>query len=656
MENQQISLQFSSEGLKVVYAHYDRSEPFSFRVFDGFDSLRVLTYSASIPMTVKMLHMFATFECVFGYEGVMHDFGTILAFQKDLSERLLVAVKGLDDKRQQFILEKVTHGQARFFVVKDAIAHSKIYLLESAEKRRVIVGSANLSERAFSGRQAETLLVFDDETAWTHYSKEYDTVLQHSTCEVKLPDLARQEVPLEDVAIIQDVKQSKTGLTLYVNTDTPTATVPVIVRKVERLAEQYNDITKAVVKPKGPRLEITPRVVGTIIQLVKSHRARNEEIQEPSWLSIIRDTNKVLLSGKEMSLDVSPEAVQSDVECFVEYFENFKKGFYGNVPRHQKDYFMFMSWFYFSPFVCDLRNHAAATDKFIFDYPMFAVLFGKSNSGKTRLIETLMKSMFGEWSFVDKQYFTSSNLRGLRLTKKRFPVVFDDVDRNRFTQYGTDIVKDETFMLEEYPPFVLSMNAENQGFSTEIIKRCLMLYTSASLPDDAEKSRELYESIAVLRKRITTALYREYLRRVLARLATENLPGDMLKFSSQILSGIFKEHQQNPLPNWCAVTSIVDYQGRKYERTQMDLRKLYETNRPIWEIRRDEVILRVPQSEAYSFRRDIPDWLLMSGSKAGQMVFDKRALEAFLGMSFRRWWFPFRKKPVSQSPNIQTRA
>lgn len=644
MENPQISMKLSSDSLNVVYAHYDRSEPFSFRIFEGFDSIRVLTYSASIPMTVRMLNMFETFECIFGYEGVIQDFGTILAFQKEFTERLRVAVKGLDDQRKQFILEKVTTGQARFFVVRDAVAHSKIYLLEGNNNRRVIVGSANLSERAFSGKQYETLLVFDDENAWNHYAKEYETVLKHSTSEVRLPDLIREEVSLEDVAIMQDVKQSKANTILYVNTDATVANVPVIVRKVERLAEQYNDITKAVVKPKGSRLELTPKIVGTIIQLVKSQRARAEEIQEPDWLSIYRDTGKVILSGKEVSLDVKREEVQSDVDCFIEYFENFRKGFYGNVVRHQKDYFMFMSWFYLSPFVCDLRNNAQATNKFIFDYPMFAVLFGKSNSGKTCLIQMLMTSMFGKWSFVDKEYFTTRNLRSLRVTKKRFPVVFDDVDRNRFNLYGADIVKDEMFMMEEYPPFVLSMNAENQGFSTEIIKRSLMLYTSASLPDNAEKARELYESIAVLRKKMSTALYREYLHRVLDRFATEDLPGDMLKFSSQILSSIFTEHHQGRLPTWCAVTSIADYNGKKYERVQMDLKKLYETNRAIWEIRKDEVIIRVPQNESYSFRRDIPDWLLRPGSKAGQYVFDRRALEEFMGISFRRWVFPFRRK------------
>jgi hypothetical protein len=138
LQDQQISLQFSSEGLKVVYAHYDRSEPFSFQIFQGFHSLRVLTYSASIPMTVRMLNLFESFECVFGYEGVIQDFGTILAFQKDLSERLLVAVKSLDDERKQFIYEKVTHGKARFWVVRTLLL-TQDYLLEGEGKKRVIV-------------------------------------------------------------------------------------------------------------------------------------------------------------------------------------------------------------------------------------------------------------------------------------------------------------------------------------------------------------------------------------------------------------------------------------------------------------------------------------------------------------------------------------
>ena len=259
----------------------------------------------------------------------------------------------------------------------------------------MIVGSANFSERAFSGRQAETLLVFEDDMAWKHYAHEYETVLTQASCEIIIPEITRKEVALEDLPIVQETKKSKTPVTLYVNTDTITAEVPVIVRKVERLADQYNDVTKAAVKPKAGRFEITPRIIGTVVQLVKSHKVKNEAIQEPTWLSIYRETGKVLLSGKEIPLTPNRDSVSTDVHYWVEYFENFKKGFHGDVSKHQKDYFMFMSWFYLSPFICDLRNNAIISDKFIFDYPMFAILFGKSNSGKTSLIQTLMMSMFG---------------------------------------------------------------------------------------------------------------------------------------------------------------------------------------------------------------------------------------------------------------------
>ena len=61
----------AEQGLQVVTAKFQGVEPFSWNLFDGFDRMRVLTYSASAPMIVKILdrHPLAFFECVFGYEG-----------------------------------------------------------------------------------------------------------------------------------------------------------------------------------------------------------------------------------------------------------------------------------------------------------------------------------------------------------------------------------------------------------------------------------------------------------------------------------------------------------------------------------------------------------------------------------------------------------
>ena len=443
--------------------------------------------------------------------------------------------------------------------------------------------------------------------------------------------------------LMQEAQQSKTGLTVLINRDVAATTVPIVIRTVEKLADHYRPQIQPLTKPQHGQVHLTREIVGKIVQLVKSQK-RTEQTQEPTSLSLFRDTQKVLLSGREISLSPGWTDVQSDVACFIEYFENFRKGFLGDVAQHQKDYYLFLCLFYFSTLICDLRNQAIVEKGYIFDFTLFAVLYGKSNCGKTRLIETVMKSMFGYFSFVEKGYFTRTNLWDLFRSNKRFPVVFDDVEKKRFTDHAMDIIKDETTLKEEYPAYVLSMNAEDHSFSTEVRKRCLILYTRASLPDNTDLAKDLFRSVKSIQRRVSTALYREYLRRVLDRLSNDPLPLDILKFSSETLTAIFSEAIASPLPEWCSIVCMKDYQGRKYEKIQTELLSLYETNAKIWEVRRQEVILRIPPNESYGLRREIPDWLLREGSKGGNIVLARKPLEDFLDISFKRgWWRLFRR-------------
>ena len=623
--------------LNVVHARYERSEPFSMELFQGFSSLRVLTYSASINFTVRMLNLFETVECVFGYEGVLQDFSDVIACQKTLSEHLMTAVKGLDDSRKQFLLDKHIAGKAHFYVVKDAISHSKIYLLKGENSTRVLVGSANFSDRAFSGKQHETIVAYDnDAAAWTHYEREYQNVKNGATSELPLPELSQEEVALEDVPLLQEAQKAKTSLVLFTNMDASATVVPTTIKSVEKLAARYRPLVQPLTAGKSSKLIVSREIVGKLVHLVKSQK--EDSAQEQNWFSIRRDTHKAFLSGKEFPLDADPAQVASDTGCIVQYFENFNSGFLGDVAQHQKDYFLFMCWLYVSPFVCDFRNQAIAGQDYIFDYPLFAILYGKSNCGKTRLVEMLMQSMFGHWKFVDKSNFTRTNLRGLLQTYKRFPVAFDDIDKKRFADHASDIIKDETTMLPEYPAFVLSMNAEDHSFPTELRKRCLILYTNASLPDNTDTAKALYKSVKAIQAKISTALYREYLRHVLERLEASPAVPDILEFSSKIIVEIMAQSAA-PLPHWCVPVSINQYQNRKYEKIRAELIMLHETNPAIWEVRPGEVILRVQQTEVHGLRREIPDWLLKQGSKAGNIVLDRKAFEEFTGLLLKRaWW------------------
>ncbi|GHO59280.1 phospholipase D family protein [Ktedonobacter robiniae] len=627
--------------LEIVFSRFERHTSFSPEIFTGFSSLRVLTYTASIPMIVDMLNQFETVECVFGFEGVLAGLSHILASQRFICEELTTAIQGLEDQRKRKILEYIHLGKARFFVMRGAISHSKLYLLESPTKRLVITGSANWSKRAFSGKQSEELVAFEnDDKAWAYFERRYRQIRERATLDIASPTLVKEVVRIEDVPLIQHAQEAKEGLTVFVHS--PSAqnvlSLPRVLHTVERLSDEYKHALPSLAQPKNGRIQFNAPLADKVVQLVKSRKQKGQEGEEPTWLSINKETRNVFLTGQAIPLAPEWSAVESDVQCLIEYFENFRQGFVGDIAQHQRDYFLFLCWFYCSPFVCDFRNDATIQHNFLFDFPQFAVLYGKSNCGKSKLVETLMKSMFGHYTCMDKVHFTRTNLQALRDIRRRFPVVFDDIDKKRFTDHATELIKDEGYLRTEYPAFILSMNAEDHSFSTEIYKRCLMIYTRASLPGyNVAAARSLHKSVTAIQNRLTTALYHEYLRRMLDRLAIKPLPSDMLHYSSEIVTNIFTQASSSPLPHWCRTLTIDDYQGRAYDKIRTELKQLYLSNPSIWKIGRSEIVLLVP-GNSRELHRIIPDWILKEGSKAGTIILDRPQLESFLQMSFRRAW------------------
>jgi len=624
-------------------------------MFSGFSSMRALTYTPSIPMIVGLLrdHDYEEFECIFGHNGILtRDAVDIMSFQSVIDERLnrgFVAVKGMSEERREVIYNRAANGTARFFVVKDAIAHAKIYLLERDDLTRVVVGSANLSETAFSGRQAETLVVFDnDEIAWDHYSAQYEAVREVATSRVELrtKPVPAELIPIEQTPVLKDAEASPNGVTVYVPAERDEE-VEYSIPKVLQQVEHIKPVRRRALADVRPNDRGFVRFVPNIVRQMTRIAISSQEDDGPkTYLS--HDGHRFDLSGNEMSLQSDSDEVRSDVEAWLEFFGNYANGFVGDVPRLQRDYFTFMCWFYFSPLMCDVRNAALRQNVFSFDQPMFAVIYGQSNCGKSSLIETLMRSMFSYPRIVDTQSFTRSNLRGLQQAYRRFPVVFDDVTRDRFSRHAPEIIKDENIQFQEYPCFALSMNAEARNFPSEIVKRCLMIYTRTSLPgDDPLTRRKLLLSVAGIRERLTTSLYRHYLSRVAEELKVATRSGedetDVLQLSSTVLCEIFSENLPSgtSLPDWCAPMTLAEYQTRAFERPKMVLGTILHPDkytgdrRPevgSWTISGDLVLVSVDSIASRRTRDEIPDWILDDTSTvAGQIGMRRESLEDFLG-------------------------
>ena len=648
-------------GLRVVHARFLSEQKFDWDLFDGYDTLRVLTYTGSISAIVRMLdrYSFTEFECVFGYEGTLRDLKDILAFQKVVVGNTRAAIMGLKDERHAYILEKVHAGVARFRVLRKYIAHAKLYLLSNADGRtRVIVGSANLSERAFSGIQPETLVTFDnDEAAWAHYNGMYEDIRDSASDEIPLPEnrISKAEIEISETPVIAD--SSSTLLIEPPSADELEVSVPAQIIRVEKvLAVLGPGVSAAIPAIRNGKQTITPEIKRIIsrIRLVKT-----AEEADSRYLSIDRTNHSALLSGEQFQLAWDRDSVRTDAMLLVDYFQNYEEAFEGNVPRLQIDYFTLMSWLYFSPFICDLRSLALIQDSDIIRYPSFAIIFGKSNCGKTSLVDTLMTSMFGYSHTVDKRSFTTSQLRGLQQGYKRFPVVFDDIGRRAFITHGKDMIKDEILpSVTEYPGFMVSMNAEPQSFPDEVVKRSMMIYTTTALPPHNEQLRQLLQNkIQRMRRGLTGHLYRRYLTEVMGRLDDERLPEDWLALSSGVLSDIISDATGGSPPCWCRAVTWFDYAEKRYDRVKARLHNLLRESARAgsegdipngWMIDGDKIAVW-EQRDAFGRRgfdwEDVPSTLIdEEASGGGRTVLHRASLEEFLGRrlrSVRPWWRPW---------------
>ncbi|HSW57198.1 MAG TPA: phospholipase D-like domain-containing protein [Dehalococcoidales bacterium] len=648
-------------GLRVVDARFLNEQKFDWDLFKDYDSLRVLTYSSSINAIVRMLdnYSFRSFECLFGHYGILRDMKEILAFQKVVVSDTRAAIMGLKDERHIYVLEKVHSGGARFYVLRKYIAHAKLYLLSGKGGcNRVIVGSANLSERAFSGTQPETLVKFDnDEKAWQHYNRMFDRIRDAAADEIDLPD---SRISTAEIEISSTPVMTSSPSTLVI--DAPSAeeieiSIPVQVERVEKVVAALGPTLSAALPPiRNGKQRITPEIKKEIsrIRLVKS-----AEEADNRYFSLDRVNRTANLSGKLYPLDWKDDYARTDAGLILEYFTNYEGAFEGNVPRLQRDYFTLMSWLYFSPFMCDMRALALLQDSDIIRFPAFAIIFGKSNCGKTSLVDTLMTSMFGYSPVIEKQNFTTARLQALQQSYKRLPVVFDDIGRAAFRTHGRDMIKNELQPpVKEHPGFILSMNAEPQSFPDEVVKRSLMIYTATALPPHNEEMRQRLQSkVQEMRRRLTGHFYRCYLSRIMDQLESERLPQDWLALSSGTISGLIAEFTGEKLPDWCQPVTWLNYAEKRYDRVKSRLDSLLrptsyarnESSLPNgWKMERDKVIVW-EQRDAFGRRDfewdDVPSTLIdEEASGNNRTVLQKAGLERFLGRRIRpprRWWTPW---------------
>ena len=172
-----------STPLDVVRMEFSGAETLSWQeLFSGFDSLHAITYSSGISFVYRLLDLFEEAEIIFGCDEVIsYSLQEIMAYQCKTIERL----RETASKMKLDLVSRIENGVLRFYVARDTLSHEKLYLLSARDgRKRVIMGSANMSFSAFGGRQRENICYIDGDRAYDWYWNCFCQLREDSTDQI----------------------------------------------------------------------------------------------------------------------------------------------------------------------------------------------------------------------------------------------------------------------------------------------------------------------------------------------------------------------------------------------------------------------------------------------------------------------------------------
>ncbi|HET6519909.1 MAG TPA: phospholipase D family protein [Geminicoccaceae bacterium] len=632
-------------------------------LFEGFRTLRAITFSTSVPALLDVVELFEEVEITFGSERVLsreaaaleqattamgYRFVDALADQKAFIERFVRPALSRGGER---LLARVQDGTLRFRLLRKLPSHEKLYLLEGDARWRVVLGSANLSLAALTGRQKETFVAFDGEEAHRTFLDYYgrDTVADPVDADLLVVPAApngdgRATVATEPVALtdVPCLRVLKAGAAI-VEEPRP-GPVPELSAAALREASRLGAELQSLVLERN-RSGATVVNAASFAKAYRAHGARplTEKTDRVPEARIDLAAGLVTLDGRpwhRLGAPVPWPEVRQDAALLAPYFAGFGQ-FYGDAAGVQRSYWALTCWLYAAPFAPVLRSAALRHDGSPLAYPVHAVLYGRSDGGKTMFSRVVARSMFAVEQMVRGQQFTASRALGLRDQLGAIPLLVDDVDRGRFAQYVPDLVKFDHESGESYAPILISTNRDVTAIPPDLRKRMVVCHIDGARPRGISEA-PARQALA----RIGTALYRTYLDRLVPRvpglieaIGQDPLaPPDLLRVSSEVLGGLLAE-ALDEAPAWAAPLGLGEVDRLKDKPLLDMLNELVEQNHERVSVNRatGEILVSFAgdHHQAGRFEKLVPAQAL-KGRFTDTVKLDLVALEQEYGFSIRR--------------------
>ena len=630
--------------LYVVKADYLSAERVSWQeLFSGYDRLCAITYSSGLDFVCDLLSLFEEAEVLFGNENVMSfSLQSVMAYQSAFMDEM----RKTKSVKKQKLLDRLDEGTVRFYVARRQLSHEKIYLLSSKDgRKRVIMGSANMSSGAFRGGQRENICYMDGEEAYDWYYEVFDSL--KNSCTDKISRGAVEESDLEEG--IDKLPVSETTKVNKVLEIVPEDNKDLIEFQL-RVDQSANAVKRILPKAddKKGKILLTPD------KIVKMQRQRTQEIVREKELTgacpelvVNVEDHKVTLNGQPLVLLPTKEEISRDVNLFIEYMKGYEQ-FHGDWEGMQQRYYEFANWFFCSPFMATMREWATRYDQNKLPYPVFGLVYGQSKAGKTSFLETLLKMMIGQKPKMQAPEFTRTTIENLKRQVKGAPIIVDDLTNARFNQHAIESIKTDDFGVAEhmtdYPAVVISANEDVKAVAPEVIRRTVICRVEAGLTNTETMKSNVVRTV---QREIGTALYREYLSRMMdlvpslvdeMRQEKSNAP-DILNWSSKVLLAIIQENTDS-LPDYVRELSLENYFS-EYVTAKYAIKTIQNA----WRVSKKSFVIRARSNElrfytgatyeADRIMKELPETL--EAKKARDcLILNLDESKEFFGIDFRK--------------------
>lgn len=306
--------------IDVVHMEFVEAENLSWmELFSGYDRLYAITYSSGIGFFYALLKNFKYAEVIFGCEEVMaFTLQEVMAYQIKTIERLRTTSSkaGID------LVSRIDDQTLKLFVAREKMSHEKVYLLDADDgKKRVIIGSANMSYAAFSGRQRENISYLDGDRAFDWYKNSFDALKDLSSDNITTTALRMSDDGdhLNEIPVFQTVKVKK-AMVIEPATDEDVKDEIRFDLDVKQLAAKFGSYVPK--QDKKGKIILSPEsVLQTRKRVVEANIKEKELRSEYPQLVVDIDLVRVTLNDVELDLSPSREEITTDVGLFIEYME-----------------------------------------------------------------------------------------------------------------------------------------------------------------------------------------------------------------------------------------------------------------------------------------------------------------------------------------------